>query len=263
MKSRLTQNILIAVVFVGVIVVNYLANALPIGGITTGEASDLYPNLFTPAGLTFSIWGIIYLLLLMYVIYSFVRKVDQDDNHNNSLELIKRDFTVNCLANMGWILAWHHGLIFLSVLIMLILLFTLIRIADRVNVDGFSFYDKIFIKLPFSVYFGWITVATIANITALLVSWDWNGFGIDESYWTIFILIVGLVIGMMRTIKDYNIFYAFVLVWAYGGIWLKHTSDNGFMGEYPAIISTLIFCIVLFGISIGYVTFSRLTVKSD
>ena len=263
MKSQLTQNILIAVAFVAVIVVNYLATALPIGGVTTGEASDLYPNLFTPAGLTFSIWGLIYLLLLSYVIYSFVRREDDDQLYRGRLQSIKKDFLINCLANISWILAWHHGFIFLSVLIMLVLLVTLIRIADRVNQTGLSFYDKIFIKLPFSVYFGWITVATIANITTLLVSLNWGAFGIAEPSWTIFILIVDLLIGTARTLKDSNIFYAFVLVWAYGGIWFKHTSDNGFMGEYPAIITTLIFCIVLFGISIGYVIFSRLMVKTD
>lgn len=251
MKNNLALKIAIAIGYVAMIAVNYLANALPIGGVTTGQASDSYANLFTPAGLTFSIWGLIYLLLLGYTIYQFTSW------KKKPFATIGKYFLITSLANIAWIFAWHYGVIWLSVLIMLTLLYFLIKIADVVNKGKYTLTDTLLIRLPFSIYFGWITVATIANITVFLVSIGWDGFGISESVWTIIVLLVGAAIGIARILKDKNIFYGLVLVWAYGGIWLKHTSASGFNGEYPNIITTIIICIVLFLGAIGFSAYKK------
>ena len=117
--------------------------------------------------------------------------------------------------------------------------------------------EKLFIWAPFSVYFGWITVAAIANITVFLVSIGWNGFGISDFIWTSIILLVGALIGILRMSRDKNIAYGLVLVWAYLGILLKHVSTSGFGGQYPSIIATVILCLVLFGFFVTRLIFKK------
>lgn len=246
-KNNILLKIAVAVGYVAMVAFNYLANALPIGGVTTGEASDAYGNLFTPAGLTFSIWGLIYLLLLIYTIYQFgFGKKETILEREKLFTTINRYFLATSIANIAWIFAWHYGVIWLSVLIMLSLLFFLIKIADVVNKEKFSVMDTLCIRVPFSVYFGWITVATIANITVFLVSLEWNRFGLAEVVWAVIILLVGTGIGTLRMWKDQNIFYGMVLVWAYSGILFKHLSVSGFDGEYPSVIWTVALCIFTF-----------------
>src|SRR5699024_4319483 len=118
--------------------------------------------------------------------------------------------------------------------------------------------EAFFVKLPFSVYFGWITIATIANITAFLVSIDWDGFGISEVTWTIIILFVGAAIGILTTIRQQDIAYALVLIWAYYGIYSKHTAVSGFNGEYPTIILSIIICLALIALTIVFVVVKKL-----
>lgn len=226
-----------ATAFLAVVAVNYLANALPIGGVTTGQASDAYANLFTPAGLTFSIWGLIYLLLgahTAYLLGWFGKR--RDDKSEALLAKVARYYIATSLANIAWIFSWHYGLIPLSVLIMLALLISLIKIAGIVNRKDLPKIDRHWVRLPFSVYFGWITVATIANVTVFLVSIDWGGWGISELFWTIIVLAVGAIIGITRALKDKNAAYILVFAWAYAGIILKHASASGFAWQYPAII---------------------------
>lgn len=260
MNKKLSMKIAAAVAFVAMIFVNYLANALPLGGITTGEASDAYPNLFTPAGVTFSIWGVIYLFLLGYTIYQF--KTPKQKKRAENFDTIRKLYLFTSLANIAWIFAWHYQVIWLSVLIMLTLLILLIKIAGIINTEKYSIKKNILIRIPFSIYFGWITVATIANITVFLVSINWDGFGIADNIWTITILLVGAAIGIARMLKDKNIYYGLVLVWAYAGIWLKHTSANGFANAYPQIISTLIVCLVLYLTTIGYIGINKIDTKA-
>ena len=232
----------VIVSFLAMVIVNGLANTLPINGITTGDISNSYPNLFAPAAITFSIWGIIYLLLAIYSIYQL---------KNDKYEKIRIYFILSSLANMLWIFSWHYKLIGLSVIFILSILFFLIKIVDQLNKEKLSNKEKRFIQLPFSVYFGWITVAVIANITTFLVSINWNGLGISDDVWTIVILLIGTIIGIKRTLQDKSVAYGLVLFWAYSGIFLKHTSSNGFAGQYANIITTIIVCIFLFLITIS------------
>lgn len=249
MKNSLPK-IFSLITYVAMVAVNILANALPINNRSTGAISDAYPNLFAPAGLTFAIWGVIYLLLAGYVIYQFINK---DPKITKLIQKINPLFIATSVANIGWIFAWHYDFIGLSVLIMLILLYLLIRIADLLQSEKLKLLNNLLISAPFSIYFGWITVATIANITVFLVSINWNGFGIADSLWTSVILLVGAVIGILRMNKDKNLAYGLVLVWAYLGILLKHTSANGFNGQFTSIIATIIACLILLIFSLGRV----------
>ncbi len=225
------------------VVVNFMANSLPINNRSTGDISDAYPNLFAPAGPAFSIWGLIYLLLGIYVIYQFIKKNQKSEEFFKKINLF---FIFTSLANISWIFAWHYDYIGLSVIFMAILLFSLIKIADILRKEQFTSIQKLFIWAPFSIYFGWITVASIANITVFLVSLGWNGFNLADFVWTSIILLVGAIIGIWRMIKDKNIAYGLVLVWAYFWILFKHVSPSGFDGQYLSIIITAILCIILF-----------------
>ena len=246
-------RILTLVAYMVMVGVNFLAMYLPLGGKTTGEISDNYPNLFAPAGYAFSIWGLIYLLLAIYVIYQFKRGDDILAGKVN------RIFILNALLNAAWIFAWHYDIIWLSVIIIIGLLISLIRIADILRKSTLTERDLRLVGLPFSVYFGWITVATIANITVFLVSLGWGGFGLADSFWTVVVLLIGALIGSWRMLKDKFISYGLVLIWAYGAILFKHVSITGFAGQYPSVIVTAVLCITAFIGIILYTSFKKKT----
>ena len=226
-----------------VIYVNYLANALPIGGLTTGEVSDLLDNLFTPTGFTFSIWGVIYLSLFIFLISS----LRTPDNMKPFIRKIIIIFIINCLLNISWIFAWHYKFFPLSLIIMLCLLFTLILISKEIK-GSYKYYKSSYLykitSFSFNIYFGWITVATVANFTGLLVFFKWGGLGISEEFWTSFIILVATIIASFTFLKNKAIWYLFPLIWAFYGIYFKHT--NGILENiYPIIINTLILGIVI------------------
>ncbi len=254
--KNITLKITAGVFYIAMVVVNFLANSLPINDRSTGEISDAYSNLFAPAGITFSIWGVIYLLLAGYVIYQFINK---DQKKEILFERINPLFITTSIANIAWIFAWHYDYIGLSLIIMAVLLISLIKIANILRNEHFNLLEKLFIWAPFSIYFGWITVATIANVTVFLVSINWDGFGVAEHIWTVVILLVGALIGILKTLKDKNIAYGAVFIWAYSGILYKHLSPDGFNGEYQSIIITAITCLILFVFSIGRVFYLKRT----
>jgi len=252
--KNIFMKIVVVVAYVAMVFVNFLANGLPINNRSTGDISDAYPNLFAPAGPAFSIWGLIYILLGVYVLYQFLKK---DQKTEDLINKINPFFIATSFANISWIFAWHYDYIGLSVCIMAVLLFLLIKIADILRTEQFRPLEKLFIWAPFSIYFGWITVASIANITVFLVSIRWNGFGIADFMWTSIILIVGALIGILRMRKDKNIAYGLVLIWAYLWILFKHLSAQGFNGEYMSIIVTLIICLVSFLFFVGRIIYKK------
>ena len=257
-KVNSSIKVIVVVTFLLMIIVNILANTLPINGQTTSEVADSYPNLFTPAGITFAIWGLIYLLLAGFTLY-FVGffQGDLDTIKTNLLNKIGIIFSISSICNAAWIFSWHYNRIPLSMLLMVAILVCLIFINYIVVNEKLTTREKFFIRLPFSVYFGWITVATIANATTLLVSLDWNGFGLSEPFWAVVIIIVGMLIGSSTIITNRDIAYDLVMLWAYAGIFIKHTSKNGFSGQYPVVIYTVIACMIIFVIVGGYVLFSK------
>lgn len=240
------------------VVMNLLANILPINDVTTGQVSDSFQNLFAPAGVTFSIWGLIYLLLGGYTLYHLGLFRDYRSNSTSALfNRIGILFSISSVANASWVLAWHYYMIPLSLLLIVVVLVCLIKINELTARESFNRRDYFFIRLPFSVYFGWITVATIANVTIFLVSIGWRGFDLAESTWAVIILVVGLIIATATMIKNRDIAYGLVIVWAYAGILLKHISPEGFGGQYPAVITTVVICIVLLFLAEGYVLMSK------
>ena len=202
-------------VFIGVIAINYLATALPIAGRTTGEISDMYPNLFTPAGFTFSIWGIIYLGLLWFAIRQS-KGLFSNATPPDYVLSIGPWFIINGLANMAWILAWHNLLVWGSLLIMAVILLSLVVIYRRL--DGYSWKTFRGIKAPFSIYLGWIIVATIANTTVGLSSSGYTGTPLNPAIWTAILVALASGVGFFMIIRFGDIFFASVIIWALVGI---------------------------------------------
>lgn len=247
-----SMKALVGLTYLVMIAMNGLANALPINGRTTGAVSDAYQNLFAPAGLTFAIWGVIYFLLGAHVLYQLglfrgaEDKREPGESRSAFLTRVGVLFSLSSLANVAWILSWHYDFILLSTVLLATMLVLLIMITRTILAAELSLRDRVFVQLPFSVYFGWITVASIANITVWLVSIGWRGFGVAESTWAVVIIAVGAAIGIAVIIRDSDLAYGLVLVWAYLGIWIKHTSTTGFNGAYPAVSATALVGIAAF-----------------
>lgn len=238
-------KILVLLAYLGMVGVNALANILPINGLNTGEISDSYPNLFAPAGLTFAIWGLIYFLLLVFVIYQFIPA--KKDDSQARLKKVQVLFVISSIANIGWIFTWHYLQIAISLVLMLVILVSLILTDRQVSKQtNMTLRERLSLKLPFSVYFGWITVATVANVTALLVDLEWDGFGISENIWTVIILAVAALIALFVIKTRLNWAYGAVIAWAYAGILIKHLdSVSGFSGQYIEVIVTVSICLGL------------------
>jgi hypothetical protein len=256
--ARLSELVLfrlmVVFAFLVMIVVNGLANSIPIGGVTSAEVSDSFPNLFAPAGYTFAIWGVIYLLLGVYTVYQFLMiNRNLDDVKKAVFHKIRVYFILSCMANTLWIFAWHYKRIGASVILIVVILISLILINQLLESISLSQKENLCIRLPFSVYFGWITVATIANITTFLVSIGFTGWGISEQGWTVIVLIVGLVIGGVTTWRNQDIAYGLVIIWAYLGILVKHILPSGFGGAYPFVIFITILSIVTMALLLFYI----------
>jgi hypothetical protein len=221
-KKKLLQvgNILASIV---TIIVNALAVILPLNGKTTEYLSDKYPNLFVPAGITFSIWGIIYILWVVFAMYQARDLFKKEEIDMPFLQQITFFFVVSSIANSAWIFLWHYEYVGLSLLMMIILLFSLLAIYIRLNIgkSNVTLTEKLCVQVPFSVYLGWITVATIANVTAFLVSVKWNGFGISPLTWTIIIVAVGTLLTILMLALRKDIAFSLVVLWAFLGIWIK------------------------------------------
>jgi len=230
MKDRtvLLLAILNLVGFAGTVAVNALANIIPINNITTGEVSDVYPNLFTPAGLTFSIWGLIYVLLGIFAVYQLMPSFRRDPQKAELIQKIGPLFFISCLANSGWIFAWHYQNIPLSLVLMLVLLASLLAIYLRLGIGKTELTraGRYLVHLPFSIYLGWITVATIANVTIMLVDLNWGAFGLGEPFWAAAVIIVGTIIGLSMLFSRRDVYYALVVNWALLGILLKRMADD-------------------------------------
>jgi hypothetical protein len=249
-------SILNLILFLAVVYVNMLAVTLPINGKSTGELSDQYPNLFVPAGFTFSIWGVIYLLLLVFVVYqiwvSFNKKTVQKLTVQSQIL-----FGITNLLNISWILAWHYEMVTLSVWIMIAFLLTLIVLfLNNEKIQHKTLVEKIAIETPINVYLGWISVATIANITALFVTIGWTGSPLTESTWTIIMLSIGAGLAVLMLFQRANFAYALVIIWAFYGIFSKRqTSEN------PEIAQTALLLIVVIASSFSYSLFKKLSSK--
>lgn len=236
-RSTVALAVANIVAYLAMVVVNGLANALPLNGRQTGEISDAYPNLFVPAGLTFAIWGLIYLLLLGFVVAGLVAAL-REGEAAGEVARIGPLFLVSSGANLAWIFAWHWERIPLTLVLMLVILGSLIWTCLRLDIGRRSVgpATRLTMHLPFSVYLGWITVATIANVTALLVSIGWGGLGIGPVTWTVSMIVVASAITLAVIVTRRDLAYTLVIAWAFLGIYLERTAE----GDAPAVAWTAI-----------------------
>ena len=249
--SRTPVKVLVAVTYLLMIAANGAANALPLNGRRTGDVANAYSNLLTPAGVTFSIWGVIYLLLGAHVLYQLGLFRDRPDTEADTalLNRVGVLFSLSSLANTAWIFAWHYDLIPLSALLLVTIFVCLALIVVTLRRADLTGRQHWLVSVPFSVYFGWSTVAVIANITVLLVYWKWDGFGIAASTWTAIIVAVAAAIGTLTMLRNRDVAYGLVLIWAFIGILIRQTSADGLGGEYPTIIAVVVAALLVYLIS--------------
>lgn len=202
--------------------VNILASTLPLNGQNTGEISDRFQVYFVPAGYVFSIWGVIYLGWIAFTIF----QLQPSQRENPRLRRLGYLFAISNVANAAWLFCWHYNRFGWSVLVMLALLGLLIASYVRLNVnrERVTRLEYWSVDVLFSVYLGWITVATVANITDWLYWIGWNGFGLPAQTWAIIMLAVASLLGLGMALTRRDAGYLFVLVWAFIGIAVKQTS---------------------------------------
>lgn len=203
--------------FIVTLFVNSLANGVPLGGQTTGEISARYPSLFTPAGFTFSIWGLIYLGLTAFVVYQALPA----QRGNRLLAEISLPFKLSCAANAAWIFVWHYDQLLLSLVMMAGILVPLIWIYRVIGAHPVAGVEKLLVAFPFSLYVGWITVATIANISAAQNGWGWDDAGLSAVNWTLLKLAVAGAIGATVFARRVDFVYLGVIAWAAFGVFSK------------------------------------------
>lgn len=220
--TRSLIGIVNALALVATLVVNGLASGLPLNGQTTGQISDRFDVYFVPAGYVFSIWGLIYAALIAFVVYSLLPA------HRSSpaVARVSVAFIVSCIANIAWIFCWHYELFELALLFMLVMLATLVTIYLRLGIGRAEVgtADRWCVHAPFSLYLGWISVATVANTTQLLDYLAWARWGLAAETWMLIILVVVVALAALVAVQRRDVIYLLVLVWALAGIGVKQAA---------------------------------------
>jgi hypothetical protein len=220
LKPSLLRTVLNISALVAVLLVNWLANALPLNGKDTGQLSDQYPILTVPAGYAFAIWGLIYLGLIGFALYQSL----PSQRDNPRIARITPLFLLSCLANIGWLFTWHYGILSLNIVLMLVLLCCLIGIYRQLRADGAQpgTGERWLVWVPFSLYMGWITVATIVNLTVVLYAAGWQDTGALGAALAslLFVVAAGIAVTIARRFGDPA--YALVVVWALVAVAIKH-----------------------------------------
>ncbi len=247
MNRNTVRQIVNILAVIATIVVNGLANALPLNGQTTGEISDRFQVYFVPAGYVFSIWGLIYVGLILFGIYQAAPA--QADNPR--LVRVGYLFALSCLANIGWLFLWHYEQFVLTVVAMLALLGLLIAVYLRLEIGRapVSSAERWMVRVPISVYLGWVSVATIANVTTTLDYLNWGGWGISDQLWAVIMLAVGAVLAWAVGLTRGDLAYVLVFVWAYVGIAVK---QSGTPVATTALVMTGLLVLLLVVIAIRY-----------
>jgi len=236
MPSKL--NALLNVVgLILVLTLNALANILPINGYNTGQISGFYPNYFVPAGFTFSIWSIIYFMLIGFVVCSIAATGKKmKDSAKQTIKIASPYFQLTCLLNSAWIILWHYLYLAASVFVMILFLVVLIILYLKI----FQFkkqhtaFMKFWIHHTFVVYLAWICVATIANFTALFVGLGWQGSPINATTWSVVMIIIALILGIFFVGKRKEPAYGYVLSWALIGIYARQMPVSKNVGMVAA-----------------------------
>lgn len=242
MNRDTLRQVLVIIASFATIIFNITANALPLNGLNTGELSDRFQIFFVPAGYVFSIWGLIYLGIIAYAIFQALPA----QRENPRLRSIGYIFILSCLANIAWLFLWHYEVFEFTLIAMGVLLLSLVAIYLRLDIGRgeVSNAEKWAVHVPFSIYLGWITVATIANTTQLLYYLGWNGWGISPELWAVIMLAAGVIISAIMSLTRADIAYSLVLVWAYIGIAIQH-SDTPLVANSALIAAGLIVVILI------------------
>lgn len=229
------------------IVVNLLANALPINGQTTAAISDRFPVFFVPAGYVFAIWGLIYLGVIAFAVYQALPA----QRENPRLRRIGYWFALGAAANSAWIFLWHYEQFPATLVAMLALLASLIAVYLRLDIGRAPVprAERWLVHLPFSIYLGWITVATIANATALLSYLQWDGWGIAPEAWTVIMLAAGVALAALNSLTRGDAAYLLVLVWAFVGIAVKH-GDTALVAASALVAAALVLAALVIGVAL-------------
>lgn len=237
MKNDTMRQILTIVATVATIAANSLAVVLPLNNLTSQEISDSFDVLFTPAGYVFSIWGVIYLVLIIYSIYQALPA----QRDNEALRAISPWYLLASVANIAWIFLWHYQVFGLTIVAMITLLIALLKIYLTLNIGLTAVKPgmKWAVHLPFSIYLGWITVATIANVTALLWLAEWNGLGISPEIWTAIMLVVAVLVAAGMALNRADWAFCLVLAWAFSGIVVENQEISQLVAT-SATIATVI-----------------------
>lgn len=229
---------------------SYLVQMKYFSGQDVGQVSLKFDTVFAPAGITFAIWGIIYISLLAFTICHIFYAFKKPDSHqvNQDTTQIGYLFVLNNITTGLWLMAWVNEQMLVSVLLILIQLITLILISIRANIAGTDrpFVSKVFTHFPLSIYFGWISIATIANVTAFL---KFSGWTDSESLWTIVMIGVACLLSLFIILIKRNTFYGFVVLWALYGIILKRQQVDAV--QYENVINAAYAAIFIVILAIG------------
>lgn len=230
--------------FAGVIAVNVLSGMLPLGGRTTGEISDMYYTAITPAGYAFSIWSVIYVLLFFFAIYQLRR----DTGNRDSVKSIGPWFILSCVFNMAWLILWHYLYIEWSVVVMFLLLLTLWVLYVRTHtIDYPTSGERFCLKLPFSLYIGWVCPAFIVNVGIVFQKNDWSLFGLRETTLGIVLLCIGALLAIWIGQRYRDSIVPLVFAWAYIAIAAEHReTDSILMTAFVLSIVLFVYAIWLF-----------------
>lgn len=211
--------------FFAVIFVNYMANALPLGGRNTGELSDLYPNLIVPAGVTFSIWGLIYTWLGVWIVFQIIALFNPSVAAKVEPGVRKSGywFALSSVFNIAWLFAWHYQYVFFSAVILAVLFFVVFRLnlASKVGQNASSKVEQWAAHPSYGLYQGWLSVALVVNVTTVLVNSGWRGGPIPEMGWAIIMILIAALLALITVWKTNNVFHGLAVVWALIGIFLK------------------------------------------
>ena len=228
------------IAFAFTVIVNSLAGSTTLlGGVNTAQISDSNPTLITPAGYVFSIWGIIYVLLGVFVVFQALPS-QKEKEYTKRIGWL---FVLSSIINIAWLFLWQYEFLSLSVVLMFLLLATLVLIYIRLGIgkSPVTLREKLATQVPFSVYLGWITVASIENVSVTLVSLNWNGFGISPEIWATLIIIIAFLITLLVIATRRDIAYGLVIVWALTGIAVKQSGNqNIFMLTEASVIIVLL-----------------------
>lgn len=226
---------------------NGMAVYLPLNGISTAAVSDKFNNLFVPANFTFAIWGLIYLLLILFAAYQLKLAFGKKSRDAEVIDKIGPWFIISSICNAVWIVAWHNLRPGLALVLMAGLLISLIAmyVNLRVGKPNYSKATNWLVLLPISVYLGWISVATIANVAAWLTEIHWTALNLSPQFWAIAVIVVGLILAVSMVMRNADYAYSLVIAWAYVGIIAKRIGDSSTPDAGIITTATLSIAVIL------------------